>query len=213
MELNEKITYIKNWLGTGSINIFGLPMSGKDTVGVRLAELIGGRFLSSGLIIRANEKETGKNYTGKGELAPTDIFYNLVLPYFNREDLKLFPLILSSVGRWSGEEDQILSATESSGHKTKAVILLQISENDVLERWEAANILGDRGDRDDDREKAIFEKRCNEFREKTLPVISHYRKLGLLIEINADQNRESVFQEAVDKIYNYALGHSENENV
>ncbi len=213
MELNEKIELINNWLGTGSINIFGLPMSGKDTVGVRLAELINAKFLSSGLIIRACEKETGKNYTGKGQLAPTDVFFNLVLPYFGREDLKSFPLVLSSVGRWSGEEDKILSATEESGHKTKAVILLQISENDAFERWEAANILGDRGDRDDDREKSIFEHRINEFREKTLPVIGHYRKLGLLIEINGDQNREEVFQEVVEKIYKFASTHPENTTI
>ena len=103
MENNsQKIETIKNWLGTGSINLFGLPMSGKDTVGIRLAELLGAKFLSSGLIIRAREEETGKDYTKKGQLAPTDVFFDLVLPYFSREDLKPFPLILSSVGRWSG---------------------------------------------------------------------------------------------------------------
>ena len=30
--MEEKITVIKQWLGTGSINVFGLPFSGKDTV-------------------------------------------------------------------------------------------------------------------------------------------------------------------------------------
>lgn len=204
---SQKIEIIKNWLGTGSINLFGLPMSGKDTVGVRLAELLGAKFLSSGLIIRACEKETGKSYTGKGQLAPTDVFFELVLPYFSREDLKPFPLVLSSVGRWSGEEDEIIAATQSSGHEIKAVILLQISEKDVLERWEAARILGDRGDRDDDREQSIFETRCQEFREKTMPVISHYRALNILIDVDADQDREHVFQEVVDKLYLSAMNH------
>ena len=208
MENNsQKIETIKNWLDTGSINLFGLPMSGKDTVGIRLAENLGAKFLSSGLIIRACEKETRKNYTGKGQLAPTDVFFNLVLPYFSREDLKAFPLVLSSVGRWSGEEDEILTATQNSGHETKAVILLNISEKDVFERWEAARILGDRGDRDDDREKSIFETRCEEFREKTMPVISHYRALGILIDVNADQDREQVFQEVIDKLYSFAISH------
>ncbi len=206
-EYSKKIEIIKNWLGTGSINLFGFPMSGKDTVGVRLAELLGAKFLSSGLIIRACEKETGKNYTGKGQLAPTDIFFDLVLPYFSREDLKPFPLVLSSVGRWSGEEDEIMAATQNSGHETKAVILLQISEKDVFERWETARILGDRGDRDDDREQSIFQTRCQEFREKTMPVISHYRALNILIDVNADQDREHVFQEVVEKLYLFAMNH------
>ena len=61
--MEEKIAKIKEWLGTGSINIFGLPMSGKDTVGIRLAEALGARFLSSGIIIRAMEQEKNKHYT------------------------------------------------------------------------------------------------------------------------------------------------------
>ena len=56
--MDEKLQFIKTWLKTGSINIFGLPMSGKDTVGVRLAEDLGARFLSSGMIIRAMEEDT-----------------------------------------------------------------------------------------------------------------------------------------------------------
>ena len=47
MNLNEKLEKIKSWLGTGSLNIFGLPMSGKDTVGMRLAEDLQAKFLSS----------------------------------------------------------------------------------------------------------------------------------------------------------------------
>ena len=54
--MEEKINLIKRWLGTGSINIFGMPFSGKDTVGVRLAQDLNGRFLSSGLIMRAAEE-------------------------------------------------------------------------------------------------------------------------------------------------------------
>ena len=99
MEIEEKINTIKEWLGTGSINIFGLPMSGKDTQGVKLAELLGAKFLSSGMIIRAMETETRQNLSGNGNLIPTNIFYEWVLPYFERPDLFKYPLILSSIGR------------------------------------------------------------------------------------------------------------------
>ena len=54
--MDDKIETIKAWLGTGSINIFGLPMSGKDTQGIKLAETLGAKFLSSGMIIRAMEE-------------------------------------------------------------------------------------------------------------------------------------------------------------
>ena len=59
--MEAKIELIKAWLGTGSINIFGLPMSGKDTQGLKLAEALDAKFLSSGLIIRAMEERKQRN--------------------------------------------------------------------------------------------------------------------------------------------------------
>lgn len=202
--MEEKIAKIKSWLGTGSINIFGLPMSGKDTQGIRLAEALGAKFLSSGMIIRAMEKETKEKYSERGELVPTDLFYEWVLPYFERRDLFDYPLILSSIGRWSGEEDQVMSVAAGAGHDIKAVIILNISEADVEDRFNASKILNDRDERKDDKNLEIFKTRLKEFREKTLPVLQHYRTLGLLVEVNGDQTREAVFNEIVEKLYQRA---------
>lgn len=201
--MEDKIAAIKRWLGTGSINIFGFPMSGKDTQGVKLAEAVGGKLLSSGIIIRAREAELHKNLTGKGDLIPTDIFYDWVLPYFEREDLKKYPLILSSIGRWFGEEDTVLETAEKTGHEIKAAVLLNISEADVIARLQKLQILNDRGLRQDDKDMAVFENRLEEFRTKTMPVLEHYKKLGLLINVNGDQSREEVFAEMIDKLYDY----------
>lgn len=199
--MEEQIIAIKSWLGTGSINIFGLPMSGKDTQGARLAELLGAKLLSSGDIIRAKEAELRKDFSKKGDLIPTNVFYEWVLPYFNEPSLKDSPLILSSIGRWSGEEDEVMSAAASAGHEIKAVILLNISEADVESRFEASKILGDRGNRADDSNPEIFKNRLKEFREKTLPVITHYNALGLLINVNGDQPRDVVTAEIFSKLY------------
>ena len=201
--MEDKIAAIKRWLGTGSINIFGYPMSGKDTQGVKLAEAVGGKLLSSGIIIRAKEMELHKNLTSKGDLIPTDIFYEWVLPYFEREDLKKYPLILSSIGRWFGEEDTVLKTAEKSGHEIKAAILLNISEVDVISRLEKLQILNDRGLRQDDKDMDVFKNRLEEFRNKTMPVLEHYKKLGLLINVNGDQSREEVFAEMIDRLYEY----------
>lgn len=201
--MEDKIATIKRWLGTGSINIFGFPMSGKDTQGVKLAEAVGGKLLSSGIIIRAKEAELHKNLTGKGNLIPTDIFYEWVMPYFEREDLKKYPLILSSIGRWFGEEDTVLETAEKTGHPIKAAVLLNISEADVISRLEKLQILNDRGLRQDDKDMDVFKNRLEEFRVKTMPVLEHYKRLGLLINVNGDQSREEVFKEMVDKLYDF----------
>ena len=198
--MEEQLAKIKQWLGTGSINIFGMPMSGKDTQGMKLADAIGGKFISSGMIIRAKEQETSQDMTASGQLIPTNIFYQWVLPYLEQEELRQFPLILSSIGRWKGEEDSVMSTAAGAGHEIKAVVLLNISEADVEKRFALAGKIGDRGDRADDKDLATFKTRIREFREKTMPVIEHYRELGLLIVVNGDQDREAVFAEMVRKL-------------
>ena len=208
--MEEKIEAIKKWLGTGSINIFGLPMSGKDTVGIKLAEMLGARFLSSGIIIRAMEQEQNQHYTDSGQLIPNDVFYKWVLPYFSRRDLADAPLVLSSVGRWSGEENYVMNAAEDGGHPIKAVVVLNISEADVTERW---NIVREQGvresgeitKREDDKRREVFDTRIKEFNEKTVPVLKHYQELGLLVPVQADMTREEVLNLVVEKLYEYSL--------
>lgn len=200
--MEEKIAKIRAWLGTGSINVFGLPFSGKDTVGLRLAELIGAKFLSSGLILRAAEaedKELAKELAA-GNLAPTDTFRRIIMPYFSRADLAEFPLVLSSVGRWEGEEYDIIDSAAKGGHEIKAVLLLNISEEEAKKRWEVSRVVGDRGTRSDDKEQHILDNRINEFITKTMPVIETYRKRELLIPIHATGEREDVFNSVLDEL-------------
>ena len=206
-DFGQKVLKIKEWLGTGSVNIFGLPMSGKDTVGVRLAEMIGGKFLSSGLIIRANEELTRQHFSDKGDLTPSDVFYDWVLPYFGKEELKEYPLVLSSIGRWSGEEDKVMETAEKAGHQIKAAVILNISEADVMSRWQTVATLKDRGTRYDDEKPEVFQHRIEEFRTKTAPVLLKSRSLGLLIEVKGDTERYAVFTELIDKLSNFAISH------
>ena len=201
--LIDKLAKIKAWLGTGSLNVFGLPMSGKDTVGERLAKDLGAKFLSSGIIIRAFEAEQNQNMTGSGQLIPTNTFYDIILPYFSREEMKNDSLILSSVGRWAGEEDKIMEAARNGGHEIKAVVLLDLTEADVKNRFEAAKELNDRGERADDANLEIFETRIREFNEKTVPVLNHYDELKLLIRVPADGSRDEVYLSVIDKLVEF----------
>ena len=201
--LIDKLAKIKVWLETGSLNVFGLPMSGKDTVGERLAKDLDAKFLSSGIIIRAFEAEQNQNMTGSGQLIPTNTFYDIILPYFSREEMKDDSLILSSVGRWAGEEDKIMEAARNGGHEIKAVVLLDLTEADVKNRFEAAKKLNDRGERADDANIEIFETRIREFNEKTVPVLNHYDELKLLIRVPADGSRDEVYLSVIDKLVEF----------
>ncbi|RYC74038.1 adenylate kinase [Candidatus Nanosyncoccus nanoralicus] len=203
MNLNEKLEKIKSWLETGSLNIFGLPMSGKDTVGMRLAEDLQAKFLSSGIIIRAYEAEQNDDMTGSGKLIPTNTFYDIILPYFSREELSNDSLVLSSVGRWSGEEDKIMEAAKAGGHEIKAVVMLDLTEEEVKNRFEAAKILNDRGERADDSNIEVFETRLAEFREKTMPVLNHYDELKMLVKVPAIGSRDEVYTNVIDRLVEF----------
>lgn len=203
MNLNKKLEKIKSWLGTGSLNIFGLPMSGKDTVGMRLAEDLQAKFLSSGIIIRAYEAKQNEDMTGSGKLIPTNTFYDIILPYFSREELRNDSLVLSSVGRWSGEEDKIMEAAKAGGHEIKAVVLLDLTEEEVKNRFEAAKELNDRGERADDANIEVFETRLAEFREKTMPVLNHYDELKMLVKVPAIGSRDEVYTNVIDRLVEF----------
>ena len=200
--MEQNIEIIKEWLGTGSINIFGMPFSGKDTIGARLAETFGGKLLSSGSILRdAQERdEKLREEMNSGALASTDKFRTIVLPYFANEDLKDFPLILSSVGRWEGEERPVMEAAANAGHPIKAAILLNISREEMEKRRKLALESLDRGARGDDLNEEALELRIKEFNEKTLPVLEVYKNEGLLVEVDAKESRDEVFQNTIEAL-------------
>jgi adenylate kinase len=202
--INQKqIAIISDWLGSGSINIFGLPFAGKDDQTGRLVELLNGVKLGGGDILRASMTPEVKSYLDQGKLIPSELYVDMVLPYLTKPEFADKPLLLSSVGRWIGEENGVMEVLDDSNHMLKAVIYLVVSRNDALVRLHASKDLGDRGERDDD-EEHLLETRFEEFEAKTTPVIDHYRELGLLIEIEATKSREEVTETILDQLFKRA---------
>jgi len=200
----EKVAAIRHWLGAGSINVFGLPYAGKDTHGSFLAEIFNASLLGGGEILRNSIIPPHvKEAIDAGNLAPTDDYIRIVLPYLSSEKFKGKPLILSSLGRWHGEEEGVLGAAEESGHPVKVVLYLHIDIKTANERFNRSMLKGDRGDRvDDDKEKLIV--RFSEFTEKTLPVIHFYRDKNMLIEIDGNPDIDDVRNTIIDKLFEYA---------
>lgn len=203
--MDEKIQTIQKWLGTGSINIFGRPFAGKDTQGEKLAEYFGGELMAGGDMLRSfPDQERIKELMSTGDLFPTDFYLSVVLPYLSKDEIKDKPIILSSIGRMKGEESTIIQATDESGHPMKAVVVLVLSEEEVMSRFEATRNLGDRGIREDDNHDAL-ENRLVKYREQTMPVIEVYREKGLLIEVDGTLPRDQVTNEIIDALYSRAI--------
>lgn len=208
--MEDKLLQIKSWLGTGSINIFGIQFSGKDTVGKRLADAIGAEFLSSGDVMRAtfankelaaNEEiwQAAKTGSLNGSYMPTREFADMITQRLSQSDLIGKSLILSTVGRWIGEEVPVLEALQKGAHDTKAVLVLNISEEESWRRWKLAGNSRN-GGRDDDISEEKVARRIGEFKTKTLPVIEVYRQMGILLEIDGEQDRDKVFFDVIDML-------------
>jgi len=196
-----QLSTITRWLGTGSLNIFGLPFAGKDTHGHELAKLFDATLLGGGDIMRNSVIPSHvKEAIDAGFLAPTDEYIKIITPYLSRQEFKGKPLILSSVGRWKGEEEGVMQATAASEHPIKAVIYLHLTEESVYKRFKKSQEKGDRGDRPDDAEH-ILATRIQEFNEKTMPVIEAYRQKGLLIEINSEAAPEEVLESILARLF------------
>lgn len=200
---NYKLDAIKNWIGSGSINIFGRPFSGKDAQGKRLAKLLGGNLVGGGEILRHTPSNHIKQHIDNGQLIPSNDYADIVLPYLSQTNLVNKPLILSAVGRWHGEETAVIDSLKKSNHQLKAVIYLDISNNDSYNRWFALKTYNDRTNRHDDTEE-VLRTRFAEFQNKTMPVIDYYRNIGILIEIDGGRTRDEVNDDIINALYKQA---------
>jgi adenylate kinase len=199
---DQHLQAIKDWLGSGSINIFGLPFAGKDTHGHELAKLFDATLLSSGQVFRDGKDlltPEDRETLDTGGLPPSDVFLRMFTPYLSKAEYDGKPLILSSVGRWIGEEQGILQAAEAANHPIKAVVYLHLAEDVVYKRLAASQEIGDRT-RPEDAEH-LLATRINEFNNKTLPVIEVYRDLGLLIEVNSDADKNEVLENILARLF------------
>ena len=190
----SEIEIIRQWLDTGAINIFGLPFAGKDTHGHQLAEIFNASIMGGGEILRNSDIPPHvREIIDAGKLAPTDDYVKIVLPYLSKQEFAGRPLILSSVGRWHGEEPGVINACVKANHPIKAAIFLSLSQETAHKRYLESREDEARGMRADDAEH-ILETRFAEFNEKTLPVIEFYRQKGLLIEVDGNPPKEEVNQ-------------------
>ena len=127
--MDNRLEKIKAWLGSGSINLFGLPFSGKDTQGRQLATDLTGSLISSGDVLRHSQDNPEIQAIMKaGGIIPSQVFESIILPYLKRPEFAGKPIILSEVGRLLEEVPIITKASADSGHPLKAVIFLTLTD-------------------------------------------------------------------------------------
>ena len=96
-----------------------------------------------------------------------------------------------------------MEAAKTGGHEIKAVVMLDLTEEEVKNRFEVAKELNDRGERADDANIEVFETRLAEFREKTMPVLNHYDELKMLVKVPASGSRDEVYTNVIDRLVEF----------
>lgn len=197
---------IKEWLGTGSINLFGPQFAGKDTQGEKLVELFNAAPLLGGGDILRNSviPQHVEEFLNQGILVPIKDYIEIVLPYLTNPAFIGKPLILSAVGRWDGEQEGVLEVTTKSNHPLRAVIYITLPEEITWERWKKTHPQSRNGGLRQDEAEHALKRRLNEFDIKTLPVIAFYRKMGILVEVDGSQVPQKVFADIMDSLYQRA---------
>jgi adenylate kinase len=184
---------ILRWLGSGTINVFGWPYAGKDTQCERLGAWLHGPVLSGGDLMR-NAKNLASHMRQQeetGHLVDQAGYISFMTPYLQSPEFAGKPLILSSVGRWIGEEGPIMDVLIKADHPTKCVIYIDLPERIIRQRFEIAHADQTRATRAD-HDAEVLETRMQEFTNKTLPVIEVYRQKGLLETVDGSGTIDEV---------------------
>lgn len=210
------------------IVLLGPPGVGKGTQAKILSERTGLAHISSGDLFRENiknETELGKlaqTYMSKGNLVPDDVTIAMIKDRLRNPDCEA-GAILDGFPRTPTQADALEKMLRGINGQVDAVPLIKVPENALVERlgsrWtcrESGHIFNEKFNppkqtgicdydgselyqRDDDKAETV-KRRIVVYMEQTAPLITHYRELGKLVEVNGLQSIEDVTQTLVDAL-------------
>ncbi len=165
------------------ISLLGPPGSGKGTQAQNILKDHSLTYIYPGEMLREEVKKDTrigreiKEYLDRGDLVPTMFVVQVVkLALKDKEDYLI-----------DGFPRSFEQLQQSKDIKFDIVLYIKISEEEVIER------LTKRGRNDDDIE--TIKHRYRVYMEATEPVIEHYKKEGLLVEIDGSPSIEDVYKQ------------------
>ena len=188
--------------------LFGPPGSGKGTQAAQLVDRYGFLHISTGDMFRyelKNETALGREaraYMDRGDLVPDEVTIAML-----RKRVEQHPdvpgIIFDGFPRTDPQAAALNDLMEESGSQINALILLDVSEEEVVRR-----ILG-RGatsGRADDLAEDTIRTRYENFKTYTTPVFDYYQELGLAHRIDGMQSIEEVTADLLNIVSTEAVG-------
>jgi adenylate kinase len=200
--------------------LLGPPGAGKGTQAALLSQSLGIPHVASGDLFReAMKKGTGwgkkaRAYMERGVLVPDEVTNAMIEKRLKEPDCAQ-GVILDGFPRTIEQARALEGILAERGKEIDWVLLIQVSEGTLIERLSGRRTCrrcqanyhvlfnppekegvcdkcgGDLYQRSDDREETV-RRRFRVYSEETAPLIDHYRRQGLLTEIDGKQGIEGV---------------------
>lgn len=197
--------------------IMGLPGAGKGTQAAKIVEEFGVAHISTGDMFRAamaNQTEMGvlaKSFIDKGELVPDEVTNGIVKERLAQDDIKEKGFLLDGFPRTIEQAYALDQILVDLGLELEGVINIEVDPSCLLERLSGRIIHRETGEtyhkvfnppadykeedyyqREDDKPETV-KRRLDVNIAQGEPIIAHYRELGLVSDIQGNQDIDDVF--------------------
>ena len=197
--------------------IMGLPGAGKGTQAAKIVEEFHVAHISTGDMFRAamaNQTEMGtlaKSFIDKGELVPDEVTNGIVKERLAQDDIKEKGFLLDGFPRTIEQAHALDQILVDLGLELDGVINIEVDPSCLLERLSGRIIHRETGEtyhkvfnppadykeedyyqREDDKPETV-KRRLDVNIAQGEPIIAHYRELGLVSDIQGNQDIEDVF--------------------
>ena len=197
--------------------IMGLPGAGKGTQAAKIVEEFGVAHISTGDMFRAamaNQTEMGtlaKSFIDKGELVPDEVTNGIVKERLAESDIAEKGFLLDGYPRTIEQAHALDETLKALGIKLDGVINIEVNPESLVERLSGRFICRSCGatyhkvfnppadykeedyyQREDDKPETV-KRRLDVNIAQGEPIIAHYRELGLVSDIQGNQDIDDVF--------------------
>lgn len=203
--------------------IMGLPGAGKGTQAAKIVERFNVAHISTGDMFRAaiaNQTEMGvlaKSYIDKGELVPDQVTNGIVKERLSQDDIKQTGFLLDGYPRTIEQANALDKTLAELGIELEGVINIEVNPDCLLERLSGRIIHRQTGEtfhkvfnppadykeedyyqREDDKPETV-KRRLDVNIAQGQPIIDHYRRKGLVHDIQGNQDIDDVFSD-IEKV-------------
>ena len=205
--------------------LLGPPGAGKGTQAAEIVKKYNVPHISTGDIFRKNISEgtdlgkKAKEYIDKGLLVPDELVVAIVKDRLSEADCKE-GFLLDGFPRTVDQADSLDTELKELDYKLDNVINIHVDKESLIERAVGRRICkscgatyhvsfnkpkevgkcdlcgGELFQRSDDTEETVT-KRIEVYLEQTEPLTEYYKKKGILVDINGDQDIDKVFSDIV----------------